>query len=71
MGEVTDPGSYPITNEMTVMNAVALAGGFTYRANKKEAIIRRTVDDQIIDMEVEMSTVVQPGDAIEIKERFF
>jgi polysaccharide export outer membrane protein len=71
MGEVSNPGRYPFTNDMTVMIAVALAGGFTYRANKKEAIVRRMVDDEIIDMKVDMNSIVQPGDTIEIRERFF
>src|SRR5512144_965299 len=31
-GEVTKPGSYPFVNGMTVVTAVAMAGGFTYRA---------------------------------------
>lgn len=71
MGEVSRPGSYPFANEMTVLNAVALAGGFTYRAKKKEAIVRRVVDDQVIEVEVGMDTIIQPGDSITIKERFF
>jgi polysaccharide export outer membrane protein len=44
LGEVTRPGSYPYSNKMTVVNAVALAGGFTYRAKKNKAMIKRTED---------------------------
>src|SRR5690606_40796847 len=30
LGEVKEPGGYPYANDMTVIQAVALAGGFTY-----------------------------------------
>ncbi len=39
LGEVNNPGSYPIVNGMSVLNAVALSGGFTYRARKDEMMI--------------------------------
>jgi len=41
LGEVQKPGEYPFTNGLTVMNAVATANGFTYRANKKRVFIKR------------------------------
>ena len=44
LGEVTKPGEYPYTNGLTVMNAVATANGFTYRADSKHVYIRRTGD---------------------------
>jgi protein involved in polysaccharide export with SLBB domain len=39
VGEVKQPGSYPYVNGMTVIQAVALAGGFTYRAKKDKELI--------------------------------
>ena len=39
LGEVTTPGGYPYANGMTVVNAVAVAGGFTYRARKSRITI--------------------------------
>lgn len=71
IGEVTRPGSYPYSNKMTVVNAVALAGGFTYRAKKNKAIIKRTADGEITEFETEMDAAIEPGDVIEIRERFF
>ncbi len=38
LGEVKNPASYPFQNGMTVINAVALAGGYTPRANKGDII---------------------------------
>ena len=45
LGEVNDPGSYPYTSGMTVINVVAVAGGFTYRAKKSKLSIVRGEDD--------------------------
>ena len=36
IGEVTKPGQYPYVNGMTALNAVALAGGYTYRADDSD-----------------------------------
>lgn len=71
IGEVTRPGSYPYSNKMTVVNAVALAGGFTYRAKKNKAIIKRTESGETTEIEAGMDAVIEPGDVIEIRERFF
>lgn len=71
IGEVVNPGSYPYTNRMTVINAVAVAGGFTYRARKNRVVIRRDDGDQSSEIRVKMDTVVLPGDVIEVPEKFF
>ena len=41
LGEVTQPGQYPYVANMTVETAVAIAGGFTARAQRKGAILNR------------------------------
>ena len=41
LGEVKNPGSYPYVDGMAALNAVALAGGFTYRAKQGEFLLRR------------------------------
>ena len=71
IGEVINPGSYPFRNGMTVINAVAVAGGFSYRAKKSKVVIQRENDNGAIEIKVEMDTVVFPGDVIEVPERFF
>ena len=71
IGEVTSPGKYPYASGLTVVNAVAVAGGFTYRAKKSRIRIKRTVGDQAIEIEAQLNTPVLPGDVIEIPERFF
>ena len=41
LGEVNRPGEYPFASGMTVEQAIARAGGFTYRANEKPVFLRR------------------------------
>jgi protein involved in polysaccharide export with SLBB domain len=71
IGEVLNPGSYPYTNGMSVINAVAVAGGFSYRAKKTKLVIQRDDGNQSIEIKVDLDTVVLPGDVIEVPERFF
>ena len=71
IGEVESPGSFPYVNGMTVINAVAVAGGFTYRARKSRIKILRSGEDGKFEIEADVDTVVLPGDVIEVPERFF
>lgn len=71
IGEVKRPGSYSFVHGMTVINAVALAGGYTRRAREDKPVIIRGSERAKIKQYVEPDTVVLPGDVIEIPERFF
>ena len=71
IGEVKRPGSYPYVNGMTVVNAVALAGGYTYRAKANKVLITRANDDKKKQEPADHQTVVLPGDVIEVPERFW
>lgn len=71
LGEVENPGEYPYTNGLSVLNAVATAGGFTYRANNRRVFIKRADDDSEREYPLTPMTPVAPGDTIRIKERFF
>lgn len=69
MGEVKKPGSYTYSVGMTLVNAVALAGGYTYRANEDEVvIIRGEPQEKII---AKPGTAILPGDTIRVEHRFF
>jgi polysaccharide export outer membrane protein len=70
-GEVNAPGSYPYVNGMTVVNAVAMAGGYTYRARTNSARITRATDRTKTAEKVDRDTPVLPGDVIEVPERYF
>jgi polysaccharide export outer membrane protein len=71
LGEVKKPGSYPYVNGMTVLNAVALGGGFTYRAKEDKITIIRATDRERKPQTVTPETVVLPGDVVRVEERFF
>ena len=71
LGEVNKPGEYPYTSDLTVMNAVATAGGFTYRAQTKKVLIRHAQSDKEIETPLTATTPVEAGDTVRIKERFF
>lgn len=71
LGEVNKPGEYPYSSGLTVLNAVATAGGFTYRAQTKRVFIRRHSETQEKGYPLASETPVSPGDTIRIGERFF
>jgi protein involved in polysaccharide export with SLBB domain len=71
IGEVNNPGSYQYVNGMTVINAVALAGGFSYRADQDDIVITRGGSEGKRLGDVRLDTPVLPGDIIEVTERFF
>jgi polysaccharide export outer membrane protein len=71
LGEVMKPGEYPYTNGLTVLNAVATASGFTYRADTHKVFIRRASTTGEMPEPLTPTTPVEPGDTIRIGERFF
>ncbi|WP_158928028.1 polysaccharide biosynthesis/export family protein [Acidisphaera sp. S103] len=71
LGEVSKPGEYPYQPGMTVLTAVAIAGGFSYRAETGYASILRTSDGHSVEGRVPRGMEVRPGDVIDIFERYF
>ncbi len=71
LGEVNRPGEYPYTSGLTVVNAVASAGGFTFRAKKQVVYIRTFEGDQEFSYALDATLEVLPGDTIRIGERLF
>lgn len=71
LGEVRSPGSYPYINGMTIVNAVALAGGYTPRSNSDRIVIKRASDPSVGEQRVKEDGTVLPGDVIRVPERFF
>lgn len=71
-GEVRAPGSYSYVADMSIMNAVVLAGGFTFRADEDDIeVTRATASGNIILEDQDPEEKVVPGDIITVKERFF
>ena len=71
LGEVKKSGEYPYRLGLTVMDAVASAGGFTYRANENKVYLRRSGAGSEEIYALDAPILVFPGDNIRIPERFF
>jgi protein involved in polysaccharide export with SLBB domain len=71
LGEVNKPGEYPYSNGLNVLNSIATAGGFTYRAQTKRVFIRRANETTERPYALTSSVQVAPGDTIRVTERFF
>jgi polysaccharide export outer membrane protein len=71
LGEVKKGGEYPYRLGLTVMDAVASAGGFTYRANENKVYLRRSGADAEEVYALDAPVPVFPGDNIRIPERYF
>jgi polysaccharide export outer membrane protein len=71
LGEVTFPGQYPYVPNMTVENAIAIAGGFTPRASRDKVTITRKVQGVLTRFALPLRYPLRPGDAVEIAERWF
>ena len=71
LGEVNAPGQYQYVANMTAEKAIAIAGGYSPRAYKKEVRLTRTINGQPVPTRVPMSFPLQPGDTITVTERWF
>lgn len=71
IGEVQKPGEYPYTNGMTALNAVAVAGGYTYRASTDRVYVSRGgAPEKSFSIEDEKIRIL-PGDIVRVPERYF
>lgn len=69
-GEVEQPNGYEYQPNLTVEQAIALAGGFTDRADRKDINIRVSSNHELLK-KVELTHLVQPGDTIIVEQSFF
>lgn len=71
IGEVNKPGEYPYESGLSLHGAVALAGGYTYRAKESNVYIRRMGSEAETSMSATGQVKIYPGDVVRIPERFF
>ena len=71
VGEISRPGNFPYVACLRVLQAVAIAGGFTRRASKTRLTIRRFFSTFAEEEYVTEDTLVEPGDVIRVPERWF
>jgi polysaccharide export outer membrane protein len=72
LGEVIRAGEYPFSGDLTIEQAVAAAGGYTFRANQTKVYLRRRGEDveHSVNLRGKRVTVL-PGDTIRVGERYF
>ncbi len=70
-GQVRNAGSFPYQSGLTVLQALALAGGVTDRGSTSRLRITRLVDGKEMEIEPKRTDLVKPGDTIIVLERFF
>lgn len=75
-GEVRMPGRYPLVGNVTLLQAIAAAGGYTEFANRGNVEISRgekriPVNVKTIERYPDRDIVVEPGDVIVVKRSFF
>lgn len=70
-GEVKAPGAYPIQKDMTVLQAISLAGGHTEHAALNRITIVRVVNGETKEIKAKLTDIVKAGDTIKVPERYF
>jgi polysaccharide export outer membrane protein len=71
IGEVRSTGTFAYVDGMTYLTAVAIAGGFTYRAKKDHVYVVRADDTEREEIKLDIGEKVRPGDIIRVAERIF
>ena len=71
LGEVSYPGQYPYVPNMTVEAAIAVAGGFTPRADKDRVVVKRNAQGATARYAMPLQSPVRPGDTVTVAERWF
>jgi protein involved in polysaccharide export with SLBB domain len=71
LGEVSQAGAYPYSANLTVLNAVAVAKGFSYRADRRHVYIKHAGETEERAYRLTTATPVLPGDTIRVGERHF
>ena len=72
LGEVQKPAMYKLEPNLTVLQAISLAGGITAKGSDRRVEIKRTgKDGQQVVIKPKPNDFVQPDDVIRVKESIF
>lgn len=69
-GEVKSGGEFAFKTGLKLRDAIAMAGGYTYRANQSYVLVSREGEPEV-KVPMPSSSPVLPGDNVRIPERFF
>lgn len=71
MGQVNSAGSFAYRPGMTAQNAIAMAGGYSARADQTSVLVTRRQLHGTRTYRVPVTTQIHPGDVVFIRERWF
>jgi polysaccharide biosynthesis/export protein VpsN len=71
IGAVARPGSFNYEENITVRQAIAMAGGLNQYGSARRIRIRRQVDGKTVENDVTMTDIVQPNDTVTVPRRFY
>jgi len=71
LGEVNTAGQFDYVPGMTAETAIAKAGGFTARANRKVVRVSRSMNGRLFEGKLAVTEPIRPGDTIYVSERLF
>ena len=71
LGEINAPGQYPYVPNMTAEAAIAIAGGYAPRANKRDIHVGRNFNGETMRGKVPPDFPLRPGDTVTVRERWF
>jgi polysaccharide export outer membrane protein len=71
VGEVKNPGEYPFRPGTSVLNAISMAGGYTFRARTSKVAITRRLGERSVTATASETAFIQPGDTIRVYESWF
>ncbi|MGF1650857.1 MAG: polysaccharide biosynthesis/export family protein [Hyphomicrobiaceae bacterium] len=70
-GEVRSGGEFPFKIGLTFRDAIAIAGGYSYRADERYVLLTRSGSREPVRVSMPSAAPLLPGDNIRIPERFF
>ncbi len=70
-GEVRSGGEFAFKHGLKIRDAIAVAGGYTYRANQGYVLITREDEPRELRVDLPNDIIIMPGDNIRVPERFF
>lgn len=71
IGEVNKPGQYDYVNDISVPNAIALAGGYTVKAVNSWIYVRHAREKEERRVAADETTKIEPGDVLRVPNTAF
>ncbi len=71
VGQVQHPGQFAYVNDMTMMNAIGMAGGFTQQARESSVYVRHEGEAMEQEVPTNMPLLIRPGDTVRVDTTLF